>query len=78
MPIINKEKGRLFLMKEIMGFITDQEAEKDREDFIKVREYIRSNPLCNAIEISNATGVTVSRITKLMQQGTLVKLTKRD
>ncbi|WP_047150913.1 hypothetical protein [Aneurinibacillus tyrosinisolvens] len=60
-------------MQEKHSLLSEQEQQKDQEDFKKVREYIKNNSAPNAMQIANATGVSVSKITKFIQQGAILK-----
>jgi hypothetical protein len=43
----------------------------DEENFNKVREYIKDDPLCNINELSEATEVPVKRILQFLREGRL-------
>jgi hypothetical protein len=43
----------------------------DRDEYQIVREYLRKNPNSNAMQIANATGISVSKILRYIKTGTL-------
>ncbi len=48
--------------------------EKDKGVFRAVKDYIRANPNSNALQVANATGVPVSKITKFIRDGLLTRI----
>ncbi|PSL48603.1 hypothetical protein B0H94_104204 [Salsuginibacillus halophilus] len=42
---------------------------KDQHDYQKIRAYLRLNPNANAMQIANETGISVSRITYFIKNG---------
>lgn len=49
----------------------------EKETFHKVKDYLRSNPNSNAMQIAMATGVSISKISKYIREGTLTEANKR-
>jgi hypothetical protein len=47
------------------------ESEEEVDAYRKVREYLRRNPYSNAMQIANATQVSVYKITKYIRDGLL-------
>jgi hypothetical protein len=43
----------------------------DRDDYKVVRDYLRAHPNSNAMQVSNATGVSVSKILRYIRTGSL-------
>ncbi|MFY0542539.1 hypothetical protein [Brevibacillus sp. H7] len=43
----------------------------DMDEYRAVREYLRSNPNSNAMQIANATGISVSKILRYIKTGSL-------
>ncbi|MBN6188896.1 hypothetical protein JQN58_18755 [Aneurinibacillus sp. BA2021] len=47
------------------------DSEEEADAYRRVREYLRSNPYSNAMQIANATHVSIHKITKYVRQGLL-------
>lgn len=45
--------------------------EGDMDDYKVVRNYLRANPNSNAMQVSNATGISVSKILRYIRTGSL-------
>lgn len=43
----------------------------DLDDYRTVREYLRAYPNSNAMQVANATGISVSKIMKYIRDGSL-------
>ncbi len=43
----------------------------DMDEYRMVREYLRSNPNSNAMQIANATGISISKILRYIKSGSL-------
>lgn len=46
-------------------------GQNDREEYRMIRNYVRSFPNSNAMQIANATGVSVSKILRYIKNGSL-------
>ncbi|RNB74890.1 hypothetical protein EDM52_09215 [Brevibacillus invocatus] len=46
-------------------------GQNDREEYQLIRNYVRSYPNSNAMQIANATGVSVSKILRFIRDGSL-------
>lgn len=44
---------------------------EELDEYRVVREYLRQNPNSNAMQIANATGISVSRILRYIKNGSL-------
>lgn len=49
----------------------------EKESIDKVKNYLRSHPNSNAMQIAMATGVSISKISKYIREGTLTEATKK-
>lgn len=65
------ECGKLFLYSG-RSIVCDECTKKDSQDFEKVRSYLRENPKQKLADVSEATGVSVKKINKYIQDGRLV------
>lgn len=45
--------------------------DKEMAEYKKVKEYLRSYPNSNAMQVANATGISISKITKFLREGLL-------
>lgn len=45
--------------------------DKEMTEYRKVKEFLRSYPNSNAMQVANATGISVSKITKYLRDGLL-------
>lgn len=64
---IHPMEGRVLTRTVPFGMESEEEADAYR----KVREYLRNNPYSNAMQIANATHVSIHKITKYVHQGLL-------
>ncbi|GED69203.1 hypothetical protein BRE01_29050 [Brevibacillus reuszeri] len=46
-------------------------GQNDMEDYRTIRNYVRSYPNSNAMQIANATGISVSKILRYIRDGSL-------
>ena len=46
-------------------------TQEELDEYRVVREYLRMNPNSNAMQIANATGISVSRILRYIKNGSL-------
>ncbi|MBY0050996.1 hypothetical protein EB820_20740 [Brevibacillus agri] len=46
-------------------------GENEMEDYRMIRNYVRSYPNSNAMQIANATGISVSKILRYIKNGSL-------
>jgi len=46
-------------------------GESDRDEYRMIRNYVRSFPNSNAMQIANATGISVSKILRYIKNGSL-------
>lgn len=60
-------EGRTLTMPVPFGM----ESEEEADAYLKVREYLRSNPYSNAMQVANATQVSIHKITRYVRQGLL-------
>ena len=52
-------------------------VDTERADYYTVRNYLRSFPNSNAMQVANATGISVSKILKYVREGALA-ITQED
>ncbi len=45
--------------------------ETEKNQYRIIREYLRSYPNSNAMQVANATGISISKITRLIREGAL-------
>lgn len=45
--------------------------DKEMAEYKKVKEYLRAYPNSNAMQVANATGISVSKITRYLRDGLL-------
>ncbi|MGD8192433.1 hypothetical protein ACQCN2_20870 [Brevibacillus ginsengisoli] len=48
--------------------------DKEMIEYRKVKEYLRTYPNSNAMQVANATGITVSKITRYLRDGLLTSV----
>lgn len=46
-------------------------GQNDQEEYRVIRNYVRSYPNSNAMQIANATGISVSKIMRFIKDGSL-------
>ena len=46
-------------------------GQNDMDDYQMIRNYVRTNPNSNAMQIANATGISVSKILRYIKNGSL-------
>lgn len=46
--------------------------ESERNDYNRIREYLKSSPRSNAMEIAKATGIPINKITKYIKDNSLI------
>lgn len=51
--------------------------DKDRREYLEIRNYLRANPRSNAMQVANATGISVSKITRYIREGILTTTDRR-
>ncbi|MGC5327365.1 hypothetical protein [Brevibacillus sp. SYSU BS000544] len=47
--------------------------DKEKSEYKLVKDFLRSNPNSNAMQVANATGISVSKITKYLRDGLLYR-----
>jgi hypothetical protein len=46
-------------------------GQNERDDYLTIRQYLKSYPNSNAMQIANATGISVSKILRFIKNGSL-------
>lgn len=52
--------------------------DKEMSEYKVVKDYLRSNPNSNAMQVANATGISVSKITRYLRDGLLYRSDDRE
>jgi len=45
----------------------------ERNEYLEVKNYLRANPNSNAMQVANATGISISKITRYIREGMLTQ-----
>lgn len=54
--------------KELKYSLCPKCSKEENNEYTKIKEFIRSNPRSNAIEVSLGTGVSIEKITKYIKE----------